>query len=444
MVNAPDAGSIVDFYLNNDNEIVLSGSASRFSPKNENLKYGYLMGINEGAGVNKNLTLKIITTEKKAEVLEVATKFYVNDVRASSNDAILKNAQLYQGGVFKRQLIRYQLDSEGKLRAIYIAKKIYDINGTEIDNPNYNIAGYEGYDDESFALNYFKEELTWNLNINHQYTLSDDTVVFIVPQDPDNLDAWEVSDRTYIKNEQKYPFAAYDANERLEFGAVVVDYSSGGSANKNLMQTIYYAKIGSCMITGKKSKMMGEDVVTCLTGKTYGVNYMQFQGWQEVELIPSTPDLADADSLWNTYIGTKLSDLEPGDVIEYQLDVEGKIERFRVLAKKNDLYDADGNLKYGSINSYGVMNGLYVGRGKVTKLFDDGSFTFSTNAEGKFSGLLFANQHSGLMSRGMIRVFIFDTRSERVTLADTSQLRVGDEGFLRSEDGQALDIFVYR
>jgi len=451
-LKAPDVFDIAEFYLNQNDEIIYVSQSNRFSATNEAIKYGYLMGIKVDGGLNSNVAMKIVNTQAKEEVIDFAEKFYINDSsKAATVTELLQNDSLYPGGVFKHQLIRYQLDGEGKLKNIHIAKDyanetITDYAGNILPNPNYNADDYEGYDNNAFSLNYAKANHTWNMNINHQYTLSSDTIVFVVPSSPEKLNLWTVADaQSILKNEQSYPIMAYDADEQLEYGAIVIDYAgSGGSASKNMIQTIYNRKIGSCMVTKNITKVIDGETVQCVAGKTYGLVYMQFQGWQDVELIPSYEEQADMDGWGTSYTGTKLSDLKPGDIVEYELNMEGKVDRFRVLAKYADLYDSEGNLQYGTINDKGAMDRMHIARGRVTKLFDNGNFCFSTNAEGTFAGMRLANQNSALMGRGMIRVFIFDKARGTVTQTGTGDLRIGDEGFLRSELGQALDIFVYR
>ncbi len=137
-------GDYVLCYINSRGEIALV----EFAEKSDVL-YGYLLDAGSSGTMKKVYELMVFSQENKSEILELDEKVKFNGERTERADII---TALFDGGSeAKQQMLKYSLNSDGKINTLYTAvsynfdpddetKKLKEYNGTD---EFYGITGYK-------------------------------------------------------------------------------------------------------------------------------------------------------------------------------------------------------------------------------------------------------------------------------------------------------------
>ena len=459
-INRPTLRSKGIFFKNENGKIIAFDVTSRFA-RDSAIKYGYLVsgGVDD---LGENIILNIVNEQAQKETLESKDKLIVNGKKKTYNDLIndttLSNEKLFVNGKIKRQLIGYELDKDGALQTLYIAKDYgsqyilaEDGTNTETLNPDYRPTGYMGYDNENFSLDYStgKGTTLFRNGINHLYSFGDETVLFEVPKVPTKYEKYKVfvtNAKGAVTKNSSYNIKVYNASEDYVIGAMVIDYSLGTtSSTRDAGLETYGGNSQACMITKKvqiwdeeeqevKDSLMGQEFIYSTSGLT-GTT-------REVALNCIDPEYEDTDTRLNGggtnkpfgYIQWK--QLEEGDIILHGFDVEGNIHSFTVLFRYSELYNADGSVNYRDINSAQQNEGTCkVAVSKVNSISNDGSVILSKTGE---------EDYTKYIKGSTVNIGLYTDGAKKFEVIDISEVRMGDTVFTRSESGVIKEMFVFR
>lgn len=456
-ISAPGVNFAGTFYLNEKKEIIAASSSSYAGFGSERaINYGYLLGISRDKGLSDVPIFKLIDEKAQAVVYKGADKFYLNEVKSEYSD-LIRDARIFSGGEAVKQLITYKLNSEGNIKQMYTARdytsaRIKNADGTETDNPYYNLRGYYGYDEENFSLNFKSAAARYRASLNHQYTPDENTLVFIVPSDPNRTEKYKVGGREVFVSDNVYPISVYDASSSFTIGVAVIDSGlSAGGLTKDLIINAW-SGLTSFMIDEIGKTMVEGEQTTVLKGVSYECKNGFSTAMRRYSLTAAEKELTDTDTKYTSnYHGMKWEELEPGDVIHYQLDDSGAVERFRVVFRYRDLYSPDGKLNRRELNSPEPTVTLYMVCASIEKVLSDGSFVFNVSATGGASGirvgragptLAYGNSTDPALKG--FRVFIFDKKREKVIIGSAKDIEEGDDAYIRCESGEVVEVFIYR
>lgn len=185
----------------------------------------------------KDLQLKIYTEKGKMQVFNVHKNVYINGVKPTASiDAVIDSLG------DDNRLIKYTLNNEGQIRNIDIAEN-YD--GT---------SAFPNYSDEKNSLTLFYDGRTQTMQYHENSAAFTDkfnvgeAVVFVVPKNADSRnDEMEYSIGIgNLINDQYYNVMAYDLNQSLQSGAIVVlddlsntsNVTTGGVVVQEVYQTL--------------------------------------------------------------------------------------------------------------------------------------------------------------------------------------------------------------
>lgn len=211
------------FLLSDENVIVAMTDSESTS-----MKYGYLLGYNDGATSGADPWIKILTEDDKIEVYELGFQIYLDGVKINSDDNRVKN-KLINGTVPKYQVLRY-MTKDGKLMYLDTA---------EDSTASWNVIKKE---DKNSLTKYIEKQ-----SINYRSSVGfgipsvsfSKAVIFALPSQlasnpnqkyDDTL--FKVVSKSYIGNDTTQTVDAFDFDENFIPSVITVYCNSGSSANQ--------------------------------------------------------------------------------------------------------------------------------------------------------------------------------------------------------------------
>ncbi len=193
-------------------------------------KYGYATMADVKPGVQNKFTLRIFTEDGKMESLEAAESVIIDGMK--TKDIAKINEAFLEAGVFKDQLIKYEVNKDNKLIMIDTKQKNVISNFPEKDtlepSPYNGTAKTFQY---LLRSNYFaesKNETGGNVaSPVPVYRLNPQTVIFSVPVDVTKEERFAIWKTSSITDKAEFETTAYDSDGITPCGAVVI--RSGGA-----------------------------------------------------------------------------------------------------------------------------------------------------------------------------------------------------------------------
>ncbi|MBO5007319.1 MAG: S-layer homology domain-containing protein [Clostridia bacterium] len=352
-VEIPSVGDAVTLYLDvNDTVAWIDKDTSSSN------SYGYLLGVSEGQGLGAVLQVKVLTTTAKPEIFIISENAKINDKRIGSDSIkTMKDAATLLTNVEKK-VIKYAVNTAGEINSLYI----YDSN-----SDNYIRHLLEG----KYKYNAKQQ------SFNGQLTLSDDAVVFMVPEGADD-DDYKIGSKSSFGNDKFVVIDAYTFGD-TPFADVVVRTSAGSSLERLLS------------VVQKISNVIDEK------GEER-IKLEMLHGGQTVSYL-----LKDAELLGN---------IENGDIIRIALSLNDDIEDvLHVYDRSENKYlldtnpyvpeAANGYYSYNRIisaNAYSMTEGLLrITTGDPTA--DEKSLTFENCLAPKFTVYIYDDDRDSNICR---------------------------------------------
>ena len=230
------------FYLNKDSMI------SGFTYLSGDELYGYLKKLYVDE-LTQNAYFEVFSQEGVFVSGQVAEKLKLNDGYLRGQEDLLADGLLFPEGTFRPQLVKFKLDSEGRLSGLKAVSEEVPTNPvqTKEDQLTYNGTVTDG---DIRAHKYA-----------YKYLYTDDTVVFNVPslEEIGNRDKYSISDKKFTDG-TRMTWKLYDISFDNIIGAAVAE------AGKN---TVNMESQQELTVITNKYEMYdeeSEEVVTAVTG----------------------------------------------------------------------------------------------------------------------------------------------------------------------------------
>lgn len=417
--------SYVTAYFNEYNEIIFVEIDVETSVQNKKTEYGVLTKLVTNYEAETDLLAKIFTKNGEFKIIKFSSNHIkFNEHKTTLND-IITNEQLFPSGVFKNQLIEYELDEAGKLVKL----------NTAIDYTDESVTDYIGYDLMNFSKE-FSGSSNYRNGFEHLYTFNDNSVLFEIPMNPAQEEKYKVTNGVAYVWNVSYDISLYDTDDGYVVQAGLIDYSASqtsADAVRDLDQNHFYGKINGFIVESTQTVLNADGKERlALIGYTYDNGSSTLD---KRTLIAQENDLKDTDTLFHMYEEyrlTKWEDLLPGDVIQYHLDSEGNVERFRVVFMKRDLLNAAGtDVKWKSYGS--AASTAHWAVGKVIRVTESGDVIYQV-ADTKIP----TNIRKGTPGK----VYIFE--GIKVRQGSVDDIRPDEPTVFVSESGTLYEIYIYR
>lgn len=285
-INLEDEGI---FYLDIEGKIAAVDLSSRISSN-----YAYLINAAINSYADEFFEMRVFTKEGEIKTLRGADKMRLNGQSGRTAEQVLAALKGEDDNV-ERQLITYDLNSEGKIISIDTAQ---DLTATG------------GIDENKFSMNLVfsgavYKEVTGKLG---SVNVSKDTVIFDIPAGTTDIEDYAVRDYTMFEDETPYDAFVFDMGEDFTAKALVVT-NANYRANADSPVAIV-----TSITTTKNDR---NEIVD----KLYAV-----QNGEQIAILANEKDMLvkeDAN-------GTKVP-LEKGDMIQFKTNTRGAIGTFRIL-----------------------------------------------------------------------------------------------------------------
>jgi hypothetical protein len=272
-VNLLDEGT---FYLDIRNAIAAVDASATLSQN-----YAYLMDAAANDGMSTNFDMKVYDKNGETKVLSSADKVALN---STTKDTALNVLDILKdGGSVEKQLITYELNSEGKVTKINTANKSAAVSK------------------DKFTMNYDLTDAVYKSASKKLggYTLTDKTVVFDIPATAVDEDDYAIRNYEMFENDSKYNVEIYDLSDDLSAKVVLVKNSDSVISAETPIAVV--SKIAN--IKNAKDESVE---------KLYAI-----RNGQSIEIESATDGV--------------LTDLKAGDIIRYRTNSAGAIDRVEVL-----------------------------------------------------------------------------------------------------------------
>ncbi len=298
------------FYLDVRGKIAAVNANSTLSDK-----YAYLIDAAEADGMNDHIDLKLFNMKGEIEILSTVDRITLNG--GAKEDAATVLEKLKSSGKVTKQLITYEVNSDGKITKLNTAE---DISGSGV-----------AINKDKFVLNFKGAETLYKKASSKlgSYVITDSTIVFDIPAGATSSDDYAIKDKKMFEDEGLYDVEIYDAGEDLTAKIVLVKNSTGLTNSESPIAVV-----------NKISQFRNEK------GDTVDKLYAAHNG-QMIALETSEKGIL---------VNENGEQLKAGDIIQFRTNSQGAIDRITVLFEAKDKAtefqktDGDMRLTYGKVD----------------------------------------------------------------------------------------------
>lgn len=399
------------------------GEAFDFETVASDVMYGYLVDIeiSDNAFGEIIYGVKIFTEGNEMAVFNTDEYLKVNNVKYDSTTAIGQFTT--GGGACIPQLVQFSATDDNILKGLW---KYTDKSG-ETD--------YVGYDDSNFTLDYVTGSIfqyrEGNKSIDTKYIVNGSTLRFIIPVDG---------------NEKNYKCTtcASGLNASTTSG---VTYSLFDASKKRVASVLLEVSTTSISSFGNEYK--APVVVTDLSRGVNddGLEVIVVKGLldnKEVRFITDDEEMADAGETCAAFNGIKASELQCGDVVQFNvIGEENEIQAMRILYRRSAprAYDENGFASSGTVNDRDYYAWLYAASASVSEQYDD-VIIAHTNRNATEGGSAARVRVFPLSSS--MQFYVYDSARNKVTKTDMSEYMIGRNVFITASLSTPRMVVIYK
>lgn len=261
--------------------------------------YAYLVKAATEGSIDTTVKFELFTKEGETKVINGAVKLKVNSTSNLKGDAVVNAIKDANKGEIA-QLITYDTNSNGEISYINTAS-VNESAGTALKN--------------TFSLDYVSKEAKYNASSKKLggFNVNSSTLVFEIPADADDSEEYSIRKIDMFVDKSTYDIEIYDLTEDLTASVVIVKNSTG-VVNAD----------SSIAIVNRIAETENEDGNT--VHKLYAL-----QDGKEIKI-----NAKDTDTLKKNG-----GILQTGDIIQYQTNSKGEIDKITVLFDSNDRANDD-------------------------------------------------------------------------------------------------------
>ena len=277
--------------------------------------YAYLINASESTDMNKYIKIKVFTKDGTVKVLQTTDRVRFNGTEKFDASEVL--TKLKADGAVKKQIITYELNSDGEITRINTAEDL-------------SKEGKLTVNEDKFVKNYENNKAVYNKTSGKLglVNITDSTIVFDIPASAEDEDDYAIKNKSMFENDGEYDIEVFDVTEDFNAKVVLVKNSTGIT---NVESPIAVINKISSTINSKGEKI---DKV-----------YVAYNG----EMVSF--ETSEAGILVNKDGAA----LVPGDVIQFRTNSQGAIDKINVLFevknKGTEFTKEDGDMKlyYGKV-----------------------------------------------------------------------------------------------
>lgn len=198
------------------------------------IEYGFYLAFGRQQGLDAYSIIKILSASNTVETFELAEKITLDGTSGVSHTDSRIDTALINGEYYKYQLIRYSLDSEGRVNLIDTADGSLNESWERNENPDIEnmLTQYLDYSSVNFRGGAYFGAPSFTFTKGVIFVAP--TALHSTPNAAYPDEAFEVMDYTALENNINYNVDIYDFNEYYNPKAIVVyKDTTGGSVGKD-------------------------------------------------------------------------------------------------------------------------------------------------------------------------------------------------------------------
>ena len=341
--------------------------------------YAYLVKAGTKGSLDTQVQFEIFDKKGETVILEGASKIKVNSTTSLKGEAIIDAIKEANNGEIA-QLITYDTNTNGEISYINTAS-VNESSGTALKN--------------TFSLDYVSENAKYNAASKKLggFNVNSSTLVFEIPADAEDSEEYSVRTIDMFVDKSTYDIEIYDLTEELTASVVVVKNSAG-------------------VVNADSSIAVVNRVASATNGEGDEVHKLYaFQDGKEIVI-----NAKDTDTLVK-----EGSTLQTGDIIQYQKNSKGEIDKITLLFDSRDRAKDEVEVMT-EVEGTEMVTII----GTVTKKFAN-SMNIVAN-----------NMPETNLDISEAKVYVYDaSKSER------SQIKVADSSFItKFDEAQPEKVFV--
>ena len=256
--------------------------------------YAYLVNAATDGSFNTEVRFEIFNKNGETVIVDGASKIKVNSATGLKGEAVINAIKEANGGEIK-QLITYDTNSNGEISYINTAA-VNESAGTVLKN--------------AFSLDYASENAKYNAASKKLggFNVNSSTLVFEIPADAEDSEEYSIRTIDMFVDKTTYDVEIYDLTEDLTATVVIVK-NSAGVVNAD----------SSIAIVNRVVEATNED------GDEVHKLYALKDGKEIVITAKDTDTLIKENGV-----------LKTGDIIQYQTNSKGEIDKISLLFNSND------------------------------------------------------------------------------------------------------------
>lgn len=363
--------------------------------------YGYLVKAIQKDGVSNLVQMKIYTQDGEMKVFDCAEKVVYNQDTKISSTELLNH--ITQNGETMNQLITYSLNKDGEIAYFNTALPNRDFNKFSL--------GYQTPPGSTtrYIVNKFFS----------RYVLSTETKIFSIPDDKSKENEYAILPRSAIAGDESYVVSLYDIDEYNYIGAAVIN------VGEEISQT------DKVVVVERVVKGFGE------SGEYYKIIGMYNNN--PVELL-----VADGEDIVNSagdkgqwgYVGTTVSQLKFGDVIQVSRNPAGKVTKFRLLFRYSE--NQPYHYKTGSATLEALETIPHVA---LVTAYNE---VIRRNDQVAIIDNLYEKTINFKGDRFTLSVYICDLENKKIIVGTYQDIAVGDKVLLTYDWSSTKELIVYK
>ncbi len=329
--------------------------------------YAYLTGLAETTGLGKNVRIKLFTADGTFKEFTLAEKIKLNGTAVKDTDVLL-NTNLISRGNVVGQMVTYEANADGVLRELD-----YAVDGSLLpDNERetqFNLT-------ETCEANDIKYR-TGNLQtIASKYFLTENTVIFAIPDDINAEEDFYVLTRDTLGSETVYPLVKlYDVDRNHKVSLMQIKYTEDLFEKDYISVGVVMGMTNVVDADGDnayslKLRYGGSDLT--ITVKDNFEMTADSAGASIVDYNKETPGFIKRTEGTTHYID--VNKLQIGDVVQYKRDNKGMATGLHLIYRRGSETNKEiikttaGISSATKYNGYGISSYLL---GDVSKLLDN-------------------------------------------------------------------------
>ena len=384
--------------------------------------YGYLFNVlGDRSYPEDGINVKILNTDNEFERYGVVDKVKVDEKQYKLSDFFKNSNPLIQGDEVKRQIIRYEMNDEGKISAIYTSQ-----DNTACQNPNAQL-----------RLDVVSKRATrmYRNTFGINYRFSGQTKVLILPPNgsEDEKDYCFTTINDWGEDHTFDNYEIYNTKRSRDIG-MFVTYEAVKEEGYSVAK-----QKSNIVLVSDNVRMLNADNLDC-----YQLTYYE-AGTEKTAIFENDDVCNKYPNAWSQYPKTlTAADVKKGDILQLVLNTRGEITEFHMLYRiedKKTAYSETLPTGYSYTADSVPLSYLYTAFGEIVDIYG-GTISVDVNNTTDPDNQLY---HRNFKIESSTSFLLYESgRTPKISKISSGEIMLGDKVFIRAYNYIPYNVIVIR